>query len=111
VLVGITVLALTLLGLAAATASGLSKTGRARRDMQYVADVQQVVDSLLRVGYGTVTTDSCVIRGRSIRWAVTTAGTNSQLVTIIVTRSTARSLTATAKDTLSLFLAKATPGS
>ena len=53
-LVGMIILALGLLSLASAASLGLAQMTRARQDMQYFADVQQEVDSLVNRGRGKV---------------------------------------------------------
>jgi prepilin-type N-terminal cleavage/methylation domain-containing protein len=111
VLIAISVLAFGLLALSSAGGSGLSQLTRSREDMQYAADIQQEIDSLLARGWNNVTSDSALIRGRRVRWTVTTAGSNSQLVTIVADRRRYTNRTQIVRDTIILYLAKSTPGS
>ena len=110
-LVGIMILAIGLLGLAAAATHGLTQTVRARQDMEYFADVQQEIDSLLNRGWGRVQNGSATIRGRAIRWTVTTQSANSQLLKVGVQRRGYQNPNRWTSDTLVLYLAKPTPGS
>jgi len=70
VLVAVTLLGVAMMSLAGAGALALSQLGKARQDLQYSADVQQVTDSLVGVGWNNVATGSSTIRdGRSAgRW-------------------------------------------
>jgi type II secretory pathway pseudopilin PulG len=111
VVVAVTIFACGLLGLAGAAGRGLAQTSMAQRDMQYAMDVQQVTDSLVGLGWGKVATDSAMIRGRPISWTVTSLGANSQLLTATVQRYTDESLTKVTQDTVTVYLAKPTPGS
>ena len=79
-IVGIVMLSIGLIGLAKSSALGFSQVTRARQDMQYAAEVQQVMDSLRSRGYGLVASGSVAIRGRAVSWTVTSPTANSQLV-------------------------------
>ena len=109
VLIAITILVCGVLALAAATTRGLEQTNRGRTDMQYSADVEEVVDSLLGVGWNKVSSGSTTIRGRGIAWTLTTPAVNSQLLTIAVQRPSDRQFRITSVDTLVLFLANPRP--
>ena len=63
IVVSVTLLAVAMMSLAGASAFGLNQMGKARQDLQYSADVQQVVDSLTAKGWGNVTSGSTTIRG------------------------------------------------
>src|SRR3954467_1600556 len=82
VLVALTLISVAMMSLAGAAALGLSQMGKARQDLQYSADVQQVVDSLVSVGWNKVSTGSGTIRGRSVSWTVTAVNPNSQRLNV-----------------------------
>jgi hypothetical protein len=111
VMVGVSIFASGLLVVAGAATRGVAETTDARRDMEYVADLCQVTDSLLALGYGKVTTGSTSIRGRGVSWKVTAFGTNGQLVTMSVQRKADSDRTRTVADIVALYLAKPNPGS
>ncbi|HEX9220981.1 MAG TPA: prepilin-type N-terminal cleavage/methylation domain-containing protein, partial [Gemmatimonadaceae bacterium] len=51
VLVAMSLLTVVMMGLGGAATLGLSQMGKARQDLQYSADVQQVTDSLVAKGW------------------------------------------------------------
>jgi prepilin-type N-terminal cleavage/methylation domain-containing protein len=106
ILVAVTLLAVAMMSLAGAAALGLSHMGKARQDLQYSADVQQVADSLVAVGWNKVASGSSTIRGRAVNWTVTTLSPNSQKVDVVVTRRGQAQATLVYSDTVTLFLAK-----
>jgi len=107
-IVGIVMLSIGLIGLAKASALGFSQVTRARQDMQYAAEVQQVMDSLRSRGYGLVAGGSVAIRGRAVSWTVTSPTANSQLVTVVAQRWGYQNMTRSVQDTLLLYLANRT---
>lgn len=106
ILVAVTLLAVAMMSLAGAAALGLSQMGKARQDLHYSADVQQVADSLVGRGWNNITSGSSVLRGRAISWTVTTISPNSQKVDVIVTRRGQAQTTVMYSDTVTIFLAK-----
>ena len=106
VLVATTLLTIVMMGLAGAAGVGLSQMGKARQDLLYAADVQQVADSLVAVGWNNVTSGSTSIRGRPVSWTAATVGPNSQQVTLIVQRRGQQDASNLYSDTVALFLAK-----
>lgn len=106
VMIAITLLGVAIMSLAGAASLGLAQMGKARQDLQYSADVQQVADSLVGVGWNRVASGSSTIRGRPVSWTVTTASASSQQVDIIVERRGQVSQTTVYQDTVTLFLAK-----
>src|SRR5215212_8737595 len=86
VLISMSLLSVVMMGLGGAAALGLSQMGKARQDLQYSADVQQVTDSLVAKGWNNVASGSGTIRGRSVAWTVTTMNPKSQKVAIVVQR-------------------------
>jgi len=106
VMIAITLLGVGVMSLAGAATLGLAEMGKARQDLQYSADVQQVADSLVGVGWNHVSNGSSTIRGRPVSWTVSTASTSSQKVDIILERRGQASETTVYQDTVTLFLAK-----
>ena len=106
VLVAMTLLSVAMMSLAGAAALGLSQMGKARQDLQYSADVQQVTDSLVGVGWNKVTNGSVTIRGRAVNWTVSTLSPNSQKLNVLVTRRGQAQTTVMYTDTVTIFLAK-----
>jgi hypothetical protein len=80
--------------------------GKARQDLQYSADVQQVADSLVSAGWNHVSNGSATIRGRPVSWTVSTANANSQRVDLLVQRRGQANLTSVYQDTVTLYVAK-----
>ena len=107
VMIAMTLMAVAMMSLASAAALGLTQMSKARQDLQYSADVQQVADSLVGVGWNHVSSGSSSIRGRPVAWTVTTMSPASQKVDIIVQRRGHASQTTIYQDTVTLFLAKA----
>jgi uncharacterized protein (TIGR02598 family) len=107
VMIAMTLMAVAMMTLASAAALGLTQMSKARQDLQYSADVQQVADSLVGVGWNRVSSGSSSIRGRAVAWTVTTMNPGSQRVDIIVQRRGHASQTTIYQDTVTLFLAKA----
>lgn len=106
VMVAVTMLAVAMMSLAGAAALGLSQMGKARQDLQYSADVQQVTDSLIGAGWNHVSTGSATIRGRSVNWVVSTLSPNSQKIDIIVQRRGQANTSLVYRDTVTVFVAK-----
>lgn len=106
ILVAVTLLAVAMMSLGGAAALGLAQMGKARQDLHYSADVQQVTDSLVGRGWNNVASGSSVIRGRAVSWTVTTISPNSQKVDVIVTRRGQAETTMMYSDTVTIFLAK-----
>jgi prepilin-type N-terminal cleavage/methylation domain-containing protein len=106
VMIAITLLGVAIMSLAGAATLGLAQMGKARQDLQYTADLQQVADSLIGVGWNRVASGSSTIRGRPVSWTVITASASSQKIDIIVERRGQASETTVYQDTVTLFLAK-----
>ena len=106
VMIAMTLLSVAIMSLAGAATLGLSQMGKARQDLQYSADVQQVADSLVGVGWNRVSSGSSTIRGRPVSWTVTTVSASSQKLDILVERRGQASQTTVYQDTVTLFLAK-----
>jgi len=106
VLVAMILLSVAMMSLAGAAALGLSQLGKARQDLQYAADVQQVTDSLVGAGWNNVSNGSGTVRGRPVNWNVTTLSPNSQRVDVMVFRRGQAQTTLTYTDTVTVYLAK-----
>jgi len=107
VTVAMTLLTVAMMSLAGAAALGLNQMGMARQDLQYSADVQQVVDSLVSVGWNKVSNGSASVRGRPVTWTVSTVNPNSQKLNVIVTRRGQAQTSILYPDTVSIYLSNA----
>lgn len=105
VLVAMILLSVAMMSLAGAAALGLSQLGKARQDLEYAADVQQVTDSLVGAGWSNVSNGSGTVRGRPVNWTVTTLSPNSQRVDVMVLRRGQAQTTLTYTDTVTVYLA------
>jgi prepilin-type N-terminal cleavage/methylation domain-containing protein len=106
VMISMTLLGVAMMSLAGAAALGLSQMSKARQDLQYSADVQQVADSLVGSGWSHVSNGSATIRGRAVSWIVTAVGASSQKVDLLVQRRGQASQTTVYQDTVTLYVAK-----
>jgi len=107
VMIAMTLLGVAIMSLAGAAALGLSQMGKARQDLQYSADVQQVADSLVGAGWNHVSNGSSTVRGRPVSWAVTPASASSQKVDLFVQRRGQASQTTVYQDTVTLYVSNA----
>ena len=106
VMISMTLLGVAMMSLAGAATLGLSQMGKARQDLQYSADVQQVADSLVSQGWNHVSNGSATVRGRPVSWTVSTANASSQRVDLLVQRRGQANLTTVYQDTVTLYVAK-----
>jgi prepilin-type N-terminal cleavage/methylation domain-containing protein len=106
VMISMTLLGVAMMSLAGAAALGLSQMGKARQDLQYSADVQQVADSLVGAGWNHVSNGSATVRGRPVSWTVSTASPSSQRVDLLVQRRGQANQTIVYQDTVTLYVAK-----
>jgi len=106
VLIALILLSLVSLGLASAATLGLSQVAKARQDLAYAADVQQVADSLVAAGYNYATSGSENLRGRSVTWAVSDLSATSRQIELVVQRRGLANTSVTYSDTVRLYLAK-----
>ena len=104
VLVALTLLGVAIMSIAGAAALGLAQMGMAGQDLQYAADVQQVVDSLVAVGWNKVGSGSTTIRGRTVSWDVSTINAKSQRLDVLVSRRGQAQTNVIYTDTVSVFL-------
>ncbi|HEU4747235.1 MAG TPA: prepilin-type N-terminal cleavage/methylation domain-containing protein [Gemmatimonadaceae bacterium] len=105
VLVSMSLLSVVLLSLAAGATSALTHMHKAKQDVAYAADVQQVADSLVSAGWKNVLPGSGALRGRAISWDVLDVNSNSQQVNIVVDRRGQANTRIVYADTVALFLA------
>ena len=105
-MIAMSLLAVAMMSLAGAAALGLNQMGRARQDLQYSADVQQVADSLIGAGWNQVSNGSATIRGRPVNWVVTPVSANSQKIDIVVQRRGQADATVIYRDTVTVFVSK-----
>src|SRR6266550_2131870 len=119
VMIAMTLMAVAMMSLASAAALGLTQMSKARQDMQYSADVQQVADSLVAKGScsasvgqtwaqtcgNNVVSGSATIRGRSVSWTVTTLNAKSRKVQIVAQRRGQANTSVIYPDTVTLYLA------
>jgi len=110
VLVGITVLTVALLGLAAAAGTSIRSMARAREEVQYWGDAQEVMDSLMGKGFGNVTSGSTTLRGRVISWTAGSAASAPQQLTLFMERPNYSSRSTLVRDTIVIYLSKMVPG-
>ncbi len=106
-MVGIVVLAVTLLSLASGAALGLRQTSRGRAEMQQWAAIQSVVDSLVAIGadsagWANAAAGSGTVNGYPVSWSVT-AG-NPKRIDLVLQRLSAGSLQLA--DTLVFYVAR-----
>jgi prepilin-type N-terminal cleavage/methylation domain-containing protein len=107
VMMAMTLMGVAMMSLAGAAALGLAQMGKARQDLQYSADVQQVADSLVGAGWNHVSNGSSTIRGRPVSWTVTPASASSQKVDLLVQRRGQASQTTVYQDTVTLYVSNA----
>jgi len=106
VIIAMTLLSVAIMSIAGAAALGLAQMGRARQDLQYSADVQQVADSLIGAGWNRVSSGSEIIRGRQVAWTVNNVNAASQKIDIVVQRRGQANATSVFSDTVTVFVSK-----
>jgi prepilin-type N-terminal cleavage/methylation domain-containing protein len=109
VLVSVSLLSLVLMGLSGAAALGLSQMSKARQDLQYSADVQQVADSLLAKSsmnsFTKLVNGSTTIRGRAISWTTTDVSATAQKIAVVAQRRGLANASTMYADTLTVYIA------
>lgn len=106
VLIALALLSMVALGLAGSAALALSQVAKARQDLQYSADVEQVADSIVAAGYTNAVSGSETVRGRSVSWVVSNPTARSRQVEMVVQRRGLANTSTVFSDTLRLFLSK-----
>jgi len=104
VLVSVTLLSFVMMGVGGAATLGLAQMEKARQDLQYSADVQQLTDSLVAKGWNNVATGSSTIRGRAVAWTVANVNARSQKIAIVVQRRGQANASVIYSDTVTLYL-------
>ena len=105
VLVAMSLLSVVLLSLAGGATAALAQMGKAKQDLAYSADVQQIADSLVSAGWKMVVPGSATVRGRNITWDVEQVNEKSDKVTIVVDRRGQANTHVVYADTVALYLA------
>jgi prepilin-type N-terminal cleavage/methylation domain-containing protein len=105
VLVAMSLLSVVLLSLAGGATAALAQMGKAKQDLEYSADVQQIADSLVSAGWKMVVPGSATMRGRNISWDVEQVNEKSDKVTIVVDRRGQANIRVVYADTVALYLA------
>lgn len=82
VLLATMIISLSLVGLMATGGVAVRQLHVARSDMQLWSAVQYQVETLMKAGYDSLTTDSSVVQGYPMRWAV--SGTDPLKVLFVV---------------------------
>jgi Tfp pilus assembly protein PilV len=107
ILVGVVILAVALLGLAAAGGVAARQLYWGRQDMHRWVALQQQLETLVAQGYDSVATDSAVVQGYPMRWEVT--GTNPKQILLMMQRQNLQGVWV--EDTLVTYLADPSPDS
>jgi prepilin-type N-terminal cleavage/methylation domain-containing protein len=105
ILIGVIILSVALLGLAAAGGVAARQVYMGRVDMARWAALQQQLESLVADGYDNVADGSANVQGYPMTWTVT--GTNPKQITVVMTRENFRG--ETVQDTLVTYIADPTP--
>ncbi len=105
VLVALSLLSVVLLSLAGGATASLAQMGKARQDVEYSSDVQQIADSLVSAGWKNVWAGTTTVRGRSVTWDVEQVNEKSDKVTIVVDRRGHANTSVVYADTVALYLA------
>jgi prepilin-type N-terminal cleavage/methylation domain-containing protein len=110
VTVALMLLSMGLMAIVGLSTTSLRTASRASEEGRYYADAQEVIDSLMSLGFGVPVTGSTTIRGRPISWTVGSSATAPQLVTIAIQRTGYINKAKIVKDTIILYLSKRNPG-
>jgi hypothetical protein len=82
---------------------------KARQDLQYSADVQQVADSLLAKSsmnsFTKLVNGSTTIRGRAISWTTTDVSATAQKIAVVAQRRGLANASTMYADTLTVYIA------
>jgi hypothetical protein len=106
VMIALVILCVGVLGVLSSSTLGLKQATRARDDIKYWGDVQQLVDSLTLKGWNNVVSGSATIRGRAVAWTVNAAGSNPQQITLVANSYLYRSTLIGTQDTVIVYLAR-----
>jgi prepilin-type N-terminal cleavage/methylation domain-containing protein len=101
VLIGVVILAIALLGLAAAGGVAARQVYNGRLDMARWAAIQEQIESLVAVGYDSISGGSGTVQGYPMTWTVT--GTDPKEIMLVITRENYAKQTV--QDTLITYMA------
>ena len=101
VMIGIMILAVALLGLAAAGGVAARQVQSGRQDMSRWAAIQEQFEWIVARGYDNVTDSSSAVQGYPMTWTVT--GTDPKKVILLMTRENFQGTTV--QDTFITYLA------
>ncbi len=100
VLLAVMIISVSLVGLMATGGVAVRQLHVARADMQLWSAVQYQVETLMKAGYDSLTTDSSVVQGHPMRWTV--SGTDPMKVLFVVESETRAQQVV--EDTIVLYL-------
>jgi prepilin-type N-terminal cleavage/methylation domain-containing protein len=110
VMISVMLLSIGLLAVTGLSAKSVRTASRASEEGRYWGDAQEVIDSVMALGFGVPSSGSTTMRGRAISWTVGSAATAPQLVTFAIQRTGYINKTAFVNDTIIVYLAKRNPG-
>ena len=101
ILIGVVILSVALIGLAAAGSVAARQVYAGRQDMGRWAAIQEQLESLVALGYDSVTAGSNTVQGYPMTWTVT--GTNPKQIIVLMERENYRG--ETVQDTFITYMA------
>lgn len=101
ILIGVVILSVALIGLAAAGGVAARQVYTGRQDMGRWAAIQQQLESLVALGYDSVADGSSTVQGYPMTWTVT--GTDPKQITVVMERENYRG--ETVQDTFITYMA------
>lgn len=110
IMVALMILTTGVLAITKLSAVSVRTASRASEEGRYWGDAQEVIDSVMALGFGVPASGSATVRGRPITWVVGSAATAPQLVTFTVQRTGYINKAAIVQDTIIIYLAKRNPG-
>jgi len=110
VMIGLMLLTIGLLAVTGLSSISVRTASRASEEGRYWGDAQEVIDSVMALGFGIPTTGSTTIRGRAISWTVGSSATAPQMISFAVQRPGYINKTTLVRDTIIIYLAKRNPG-
>jgi len=101
ILIGVVILTVALLGLAAAGGVAAQQVYRGRQDMHRWVALQQQLETLMATGYDSLSAGSATVQGYPMSWSV--SGTDPKQITLVMERENFAGLTV--EDTVTTYLA------
>ncbi|MGD2154066.1 MAG: prepilin-type N-terminal cleavage/methylation domain-containing protein [Gemmatimonadales bacterium] len=101
ILIGIVILTVALLGLAAAGGVAAQQVYQGRQDMHRWVALQQQLETLVATGYDSLSAGSATVQGYPMSWAV--SGTDPKQITLVMERENFAGLMV--EDTVTTYLA------